>query len=446
MNFRWRAAAYSLADVQDERCFSKEHRAGGVSCRHGYLLRSCRSVVRREVFRTPAAHGKPCKRARPPLNWFPLQLLVLLLLVACDSSDKAATQAPPLKVLVTPASVRDVALATEMVGTTMGTQDVPIRTRVEGYLQTMEFEEGTFVKKGDRLYTIDAQPFQAKLVAAQSQLAGAITTHAKTESDLARIRPLAEIKAVSEQDLDSAVAQEAAASATVRAGEANVELAEIELGYTRIHAPIDGLIGLTKAKPGEFVGRDPNPVVLNTLSDIDPIRVRFSISEQEYLTLARHYSGQKDRGSVKDRKDRPADLVLLLADGSEHPEKGSIIASAQSISTETGTYTVEASFPNPNNILLPGQFARVRAQYRELENAVVVPRKAVIEMQGNFRAYIINQQNQVEAIDIELGPTIGNEVVISKGLNGGETVIVEGLQKVRPGIQVDPQPIKTAAG
>jgi membrane fusion protein (multidrug efflux system) len=326
-----------------------------------------------------------------------------------------------------------------MVGATMGTQDVPIRTRVEGYLETMEFEEGTFVKKGDMLYTIDAQPFQAKLVAAQSELAAAQTTLAKTQSDLARIRPLAEIKAVSEQDLDSAVAQEAAARASVRASEANVELAEIELGYTRIRAPIDGLIGLTKAKPGEFVGRDPNPVVLNTLSDINPIRVRFSISEREYLALARHYSSREERSNIKNVDERPADLILLLADGTEHTEMGSIIASAQSISTETGTYTLEASFPNPDKVLLPGQFARVRAKVRQLNDAVVIPRKAVVEMQGRFRVYVVNQQNQVEAVEIELGPATGNDVVINTGLKGGETIIVEGLQKVRPGMQVDPQ-------
>jgi len=353
---------------------------------------------------------------------------------------------PPLVVRVAQSVVQDVQLSVEMVGTTMGTQDVPIRTRVEGYLETMEFEEGTFVKKGDMLYTIDAQPFQAKLVAAQSELAGAQTTRAKTQSDLARIRPLAEIKAVSEQDLDAAVAQEAAARASVRASEANVELAEIELGYTQIHAPIDGLIGLTKAKPGEFVGRDPNPVVLNTLSDIDPIRVRFSISEQEYLELARHYSTRKERGKTNDKSERPADLVLLLADGSEHPELGRLVASAQSISTETGTYTLEAAFPNPNNVLLPGQFARVRAKYRQLDKAVVIPRKAVVEMQGRFRVYAVNQQNQVEAIEIELGPKTGNDVVVGTGLKGGETIIVEGLQKARPGMQVDPQPAKTAAG
>jgi membrane fusion protein (multidrug efflux system) len=364
------------------------------------------------------------------------------MLGACDSSEKAASEAPPLTVRVAQATIQDVPLTIEMVGTTLGTQDVPIRTRVEGFLETMEFEEGTFVKKGDMLYTIDAQPFQAKLVAAQSELAGAQTTRAKTQADLARIRPLAEIKAVSEQDLDSAVAQEAAARASVRASEANVELAEIELSYTRIKAPIDGLIGLTKAKPGEFVGRDPNPVVLNTLSDIDPIRVRFSISEREYLAVARHYSTRKERGDAEESTERRSDLVLILADGKEHTEKGSIIASAQSISTETGTYTLEASFPNPNKILLPGQFARIRVQYQSLKNAVVIPRKAVIELQGRFRVYIVNQQNQVEAVEIELGPEVGNDIVVRSGLKGNETIIVEGLQKVRPGMQVDPQPVQ----
>jgi len=230
---------------------------------------------------------EPALRNRGETPLLQLAFVFVLLIAGCDSAEKATNQAPPLSVLVTQSIVEDVPLSMDLVGTTMGTQDVPIRTRVEGYLETMEFEEGTFVKKGDTLYTIDAQPFQAKLVAAQSQLAGAQTSRAKTQSDLARIRPLAEIKAVSEQDLDSAVAQEAAARANVRASEANVELAEIELGYTRIHAPIDGLIGLTKAKPGEFVGRDPNPVVLNTLSDIDPIRVRFSISSRVIMQFAR---------------------------------------------------------------------------------------------------------------------------------------------------------------
>ena len=395
-----------------------------------------------KVLPVGGSSSQPAKLTPPTVKC----MLLCTLLIGCDSADKTVTQMPPLAVGVTQSVIRDVPLTMEMVGATTGTQDVPIRTRVEGYLETMEFEEGTFVKKGDMLYTIDPQPFQAKLVAAQSELAGAQTTHARTESDLARIRPLAEIKAVSEQDLDSAVAQEAAARSTVKANEANVDLAEIELSYTRIKAPIDGLIGLTKAKPGEFVGRDPNPVVLNTLSDIDPIRVRFSVSEREYLTYARNYSSRQERIEAEDRSDRPADLVLLLADGSEHPYKGSVIASAQSINTETGTYTIEAAFPNPNKVLLPGQFARIRAQYKILEDAVVIPRKAVIEMQGQFRVYIVNQQSQVEAVAIATGPVIGNEIVVSSGLKGGETVIVEGLQKVRPEMQVAPKSVDKAAG
>ena len=374
-------------------------------------------------------------------------MVLAVLLGACDSADsgKAAGAMPPLAVMVTQSTVRDVPLTVEMVGTTMGTQDVPIRTRVEGFLESMDFAEGTFVKKGDLLYTIDAQPFQAKLVAAQSELAAAETNRARAKSDLDRIRPLAEIRAVSEQDLDSAIAQEAAARASVRASEANVELAEIELSYTRIHAPIDGLIGLTKAKPGEFVGREPNPVVLNTLSDINPIRVRFSISEQEYLQLARHYTTRSERADSRDESRRRKDLVLLLADGSEHPFKGSIIASAQSINTETGTYTFEASFPNPNSVLLPGQFARVRSNYRVLENAVVIPRMAVVELQGRFRVYVVDRQNLVEVVEITLGPETGHDVVVESGLSGGESIIVEGLQKVRPGTLVNPLTVDSTA-
>jgi membrane fusion protein (multidrug efflux system) len=362
-------------------------------------------------------------------------------LAACgDSGDGAATAGmPTLEVLVTEAERRDVPLTLDMVGTTLGTQDVPIRARVEGFLDSMEFEEGTFVASGDLLYTIDPQPFQAKLVEAQSKLAGAQTMLAKSEADLARIRPLAEMKAVSEQDLDAAVAQEAAARASVRASEAAVDLAEIELSYTRIHAPIDGLIGLTQAKPGEFVGREPNPVVLNTLSDIDPIRVRFSISEREYLVMARTYlanNRQDDRENRNRRSERPRDLELILADGSIHDHKGGAVAASQSINQDTGTYTVEAAFPNPKRFLLPGQFARVRANYQTLKDVVVVPRKAISEMQGLFRAYVVDDAGQVTIREVSLGPDSGDDVVIEQGVDEGELVIVEGIQRVRPGMTV----------
>jgi membrane fusion protein (multidrug efflux system) len=251
------------------------------------------------------------------------------------------------------------------------------------------------------------------------------------------------MKAVSEQDLDGAVAQEAAARASVRASEAGVELAEITLSYTRIMAPISGLIGLTKARPGEFVGRDPNPVVLNQVSDIDPIRVRFSISEREYLIMARTYMTENEtpaRAQAKQRSDRPLNLKLILADGSEHPHKGKVVAASQSIDQETGTYTMDASFANPSKLILPGQFARVRAPYQTLENVTVIPRKAISELQGLFRVYVVDAAGLVSVKEIALGPKSGDDVVVESGLDAGETVIVEGIQKVRPGMTVDPVP------
>ena len=366
----------------------------------------------------------------------------VVLLGGCDrqGSDQAA-KAPALRVLVSTSEQRNVPLSIDMVGSTLGTKDVPIRARVEGFLETVEFMEGTFVTEGDLLYTIDAQPFQAKLVAAQSELAAAQTMLAKSVSDLGRIRPLAEMKAVSEQDLDGAVAQEAASRAGVRASEAGVDLANIELSYTRIMAPISGLIGLTQAKAGEFVGREPNPVVLNTVSDIDPIRVRFSISEREYLIMARTYMAEHEstaRAEARQRSDRPLNLELILADGSKHTQKGKVVAASQSINQETGTYTMEASFSNPSKLILPGQFARVRAPYQELENVVVIPRKAISELQGLFRVYVVDAAGQVSVKEITLGPKTGNDVVVESGLDAGETVIVEGIQKVRPGMIVEP--------
>jgi membrane fusion protein (multidrug efflux system) len=225
-------------------------------------------------------------------------------------------------------------------------------------------------------------------------------------------------------------------------------LAEINLGYTRIMAPISGLIGLTKAKPGEFVGREPNPVVLNLVSDIDPSRGRFSISEREYLIMARTYMIEHEtaeRAEFKQRSDRPMNLKLILADSTEHKEKGKVVAASQSIDQETGTYTMEASFPNPRKLILPGQFARVRAPYQTLENVVVIPRKAISELQGLFRVYVVDAAGQVAVKEITLGPKTGDDVVVEAGLDAGETVIVEGIQKVRPGMTVEPVPAGSTA-
>lgn len=370
-------------------------------------------------------------------TWRPIALAccVLLTLSGCDRTEVSTPGRAPLSVQVMQVERADVPLFLDMVGGTLGTQDVPIRARVEGFLETMNFQEGGFVKQGDLLYTIDPQPFQAKLVEAQSQLAASQTTLAKAESDLRRIAPLAQMKAVSEQDLDSAVAQEAAARAGVQAAEAAVRLAEIELSYTRIHAPIAGRIGLTQARPGEFVGREPNPVVLNVLSDINPIRVRFSISEREYIILAR-----SQIGGQRDPDNEPPPLQLILADGTTHPYPGRLAATAQAVDAGTGTFSFEALFPNPDNLIVPGQFARVRVQHELIEGAVVVPRRAVVELQGRFQLYTVDENNQVVVTDVTLGAIDGNNQVIESGLSGTETIIVEGIQKVRAGMTVDPQP------
>ena len=369
-------------------------------------------------------------RCTPPaitisLNrWTVTLVAVCGLLTGCDSGPQNQQAAPVLGVEVVTVERRDVPLLIELTGSTLGNQDVPIRARVEGFLLSMDFREGRMVKQGDLLYTIDPEPFEAAVVEARAGLAVEQTRYAKAKADLDRIRPLAEINAVSQQQLDSSVAQEAAAAAAV-------------------NAPIDGLIGLTKAKPGEFVGRDPNPVVLNTLSDIDPIRVRFAISEREYLSLARSAS-KRDGGRVaadevqSDNEQSP--LLLILADGSEYEYPGKVDALSQSIDAATGTFSLEAIFPNPQGILLPGQFARVRAAYETREDAVVVPRQAVTELQGRFRVFVLDESNVVDVVTVQLGPITGNDVIIEAGLDGGETVIVEGVQKVRPGMTVEPRP------
>jgi membrane fusion protein (multidrug efflux system) len=380
-----------------------------------------------------------------------------LLLGGCDFAGEPPAP-PPISVQVIKAETKDFPLVIDLVGSTLGNQDVPIRARVDGFLETINFQEGQEVKKGQLLYTIDPQPFQQKVVEAQSQLAAAETTLAKNASDLRRIRPLAEMKAVSEQDLDSAVANEAAARAGVRAAKAGVELANIELGYTKIYAPISGLIGLTAAKPGEYVGKEPNPVVLNTLSDIDPIRVRFSISEREYLILARGIASRDENAAgyegaqtaeaeaTADKQDQErTPLTLILADGSVWGETGYADATSQAIDPTTATFQIEATFPNPRGLLRPGQFARVRAPYKTLEDVVVIPKQALVELQGIFQVYVVDSENTVQIVNVTRGPTRGSNVVIEKGLQSGQTVIVEGVQKVRAGMTVAPEPFRAAA-
>ncbi len=364
-------------------------------------------------------------------------LAVTLMLMALAGCGETAPPAPPvLDIPVVSVTQKDVPIPITLVGSTRGSVDIPIRARVEGFLESMDFREGREVEEDQLLYTIDPRPFEAKVVEAKGYLAEATTMLAKAKSDLARIKPLAEMKAVSQQDLDSAVAEYEAAQGSLQAAEAQLEQAEIELSYTRIHSPIDGRIGISQAKVGEFVGKEPNPVVLNYVSQADPIRVRFSVNERVYLAGARRFAEmrQADDSELENRRG----LELILADGTVHEHRGHVVAYDAAVNPTTGTFTMEADFPNPGGIVLAGQFARVRGVLEMRKDALLVPQRAVSELQGNYRVFVISQDNTVQLRDVQTGPRIDDMWLIEKGLEPGERTAVEGLLRLQNGMTVNP--------
>ena len=344
---------------------------------------------------------------------------------------------PPMSVAVLKVQPRDIPIYLDMIGQTLGSVDIPIRARVDGVLEEIHFLEGRDVTKDQLLYVIDPTPFRAKVVEAEGRLAEAETRLAKAASDLERIRPLAEMDAVSKQDLDGAVAQFEAAEGSLQAARAQVEQAEIQLGYTRITAPVSGLIGITQAKVGEYVGRSPNPVVLNVVSQTDPIRVRFSINEREYLRFRREF-GDKLRGAETDTP-RANGLQLILSDGSIHEHRGHIVSFDAAIDATTGTLTLEADFPNPERIVLPGQFARVRGVLEQRTGALAVPQRAVMETQGIFQLAVVGDDGTVDLRQVQMGPRVDDQWIVESGLEPGERVALEGLQRIRPGVKVVPK-------
>ena len=353
-------------------------------------------------------------------------------ITACGKPEPPSM--PPMSVAVLKVQPRDIPIYLDMIGQTLGSVDIPIRARVDGVLEEIHFLEGRDVTKDQLLYVIDPTPFRAKVVEAEGRLAEAETRLAKAASDLERIRPLAEMDAVSKQDLDGAVAQFEAAEGSLQAARAQVEQAEIQLGYTRITAPVSGLIGITQAKVGEYVGRSPNPVVLNVVSQTDPIRVRFSINEREYLRFSREFSGRlRDRDASKANGGA---LRLILSDGSIHDYPGEVVSFDASIDPTTGTLTLEADFPNPERIVLPGQFARVRGVLEERTGALAVPQRAVMETQGVFQLAVVGDDGTVDLRHVQLGPRVDDQWIVESGLEPGERVALEGLQRMRPGMQV----------
>ncbi|MEO1202673.1 MAG: efflux RND transporter periplasmic adaptor subunit [Pseudomonadota bacterium] len=388
----------------------------------------------RPVFRRNAAMNGPNHRLRAAA--WPAVFVAALGLAACGPPPPP--EMPPMQIEVFEARSADIDLTLDMVGQTLGSVDIPIRARVDGVLEEIHFLQGREVRKDQLLYVIDPRPFEARVVEAQSVLAEAETGLAKASSDLDRIRPLAEINAVSQQDLDAAVAQYEAAQASVEAGKARVEQAEIELGYTRITSPVDGLIGITEAKVGEYVGRSPNPVVLNVVSRTDPIRVRFSINEREYLEFARRFA--ETMRNIDDDNPQGRGLKLILSDRTIHDQPGQIVNFDAAIDPTTGTLTLEADFANPGRVILPGQFARVRGVIETRRGAIAVPQRAVIETQGLFQLAVVGDDDVVELRRVEMGPRTPDGWIVESGLAAGERIALEGLQRLRTGTRVEPKP------
>ena len=355
-------------------------------------------------------------------------------LFACSEEKKEQAPPPPPEVSFVETKAQDVPLFLEFVGQTAGLKDIAIRARVEGFLEGIHFQEGSTVEKGRLLYTLESQPFEEKVAARMSGVAEVKTMLAKTKGDLDRIRPLAESRAVSQSDLDAAVAAYEATLSSLEAAKATLRAAEIELSYTKIKSPLDGIIGRTQAKVGDFVGKDPNPVILNTVSQVDTILVSFFITETQYLAVARSLA----EALAKKHDELEADFDLILIDGTVFEHKGRPDFVDREVDPATGAILVQASFPNPELLLRPGQFAKVRIKAWVAKDAILIPQRCVMEIQGLHNVFVVNTENTIETRDIKVGSKVGSFWLISEGLKPGEKVVFEGLQKVKDGTAVNP--------
>jgi membrane fusion protein (multidrug efflux system) len=371
--------------------------------------------------------------------------LLLLLCLGCEKAEQKAAAPPPPVVKVAEAVARDVPITVEAVGQTRGNMEIDISARVEGFLETIEFKEGSFVKKGQRLYTIDSRPFRAALAEAQAKVGQSKAELARTHQDVVRYEPLVAKNAVSVQELETAQANERAQQSSVAAAQASVQKAQLDLGYTVVSAPEDGLIGTTEVYPGTLVGRGQT-TLLTRISKIDPIKVRFSVSERDYLFYARrseargrNLAGDASGGAGGQPEQPSLEFQMILADGSLHPQPGTLSFVDRNVDDKTGTIRLEAVFPNPNGIIRPGQFARVRAAVSVKKNAVLVTQGAVVEAQGINSVAVVKADDTVEMRVVKPAERIGSLIILDSGLKPGERIVVEGMQKVRGGVKVKPQ-------
>jgi len=371
------------------------------------------------------------------MKFIVLSLIFVGVLTSCNGVKEK--KIPAQEITVIKVEKMNVPIYSLFVGQVYGFKDIPIRARVDGYLEGIRFREGFSVKKGQLLYTIDSQPFEAEVAAQKSKLAEAITFLANAKSEYNRYKPLVKTNAVSKSDYDAVYAQYEAAKATVEAAEANLRIAQIKLGYTRIKSPIDGIIGKTQAKVGEYVGREPNPVILNTVSRIDNIIVEFFITENQYLKLARYISNLDS--TARKNSYKSDSLQLVLSDGSIHKFKGSINFIDRNVDSNTGAMLVQASFPNPNLLVRPGQYAKVKIKENN-GNVIAIPQRCLQELQGEFSVFVVGENNVIESRTVKTGNMSGDLWIIKEGINEGDLVVIDALQKVRNGLVVVPKEIE----
>jgi RND family efflux transporter MFP subunit len=373
-------------------------------------------------------------------HWITLATTSLLLATGCDK-PVAAPNAPPPQVEVTAVVQKDVPLIHEWVATVDGFVNAQIQPQVGGYLLRQTYKEGSFVKKGQILFEIDPRSWQASLEQAQGQLAEAKAQEVKARQDVERDRPLAEARAIAQSQLDAEKQALVAAQAVVQAQQAQMQLARINVNFTKVRSLIDGVAGIASGQIGNLVG--PN-TLLTTVSQINPSKVYFALGESEYLKFATVINN-----AAKGLPSAPIErspIRLVLSNGATYPHPGKLYLADRQVDPQTGTIRVAATFPNPDGILRPGQFGRVRIQTEVLKNALLVPQLAVNEIQGTYQVAVLGSGNKIEIRPVKVGSRVGPEWVIEDGLKVGEQIVVQGIQKVRPGGVVQPKPYQAPAG
>jgi membrane fusion protein (multidrug efflux system) len=364
-----------------------------------------------------------------------LALLATALMLSSSGCKKEAPPAPPPPtVQVAEITLTNVPMAEEFIGQLDSPQNVEVRARVEAFVDKVLFTEGTEVKEGAPLFALDKKPIEERLAAANGMLAEAKAALNKYEKDVARLKPLAEKRAIPQQDLDNAVASVDVGRANVQSAEARVVSAQIDLGYCDVNAPRAGLIGAKQVSEGSLVGKG-EPTLMATISQLDPIWFYCNISEGQYLRA--HTETQRTGKKVEDLP-----VTLILTTGSEHPAKGKIVFVDRAVDVKTGTLRVRAAFPNPEKLLRPGMFARIRVDIGLRPDSILVPERAVAELQGRNFVWVIGADGKATQRAVKVGETTGENVLILEGLKAGERIVTEGLQKVREGAPVQP---KTAA-